>query len=200
MEQTLMNETINILNELDYKLKEASPGIVNPYYIKENMYFEKTLQKDQNGDKFMYILLHGSYPVKYILLSEDCNEYLNYVKENEDYLKTKELVEECDDDKYGVFKVIWMSTFCKLVFNDIIEFPSLPNGFDTRVNNGNLIVEKKIKCDIEESDCDVPNCQTGNTYCYDGYKIIRRNAKDIKEEIINANKELLKWAKSLQKI
>jgi len=179
-----MDETVRLLNSKGYKVKESCAGVVNPYYIREQYYCDIQLQKDANNDKYLYIMLHGEYPVKYILLLENSEEYLKYVDEHPEYLINKSSVEECDTDKYGVFKVIWICTYCEISFTDIIDISFLPDGFEKKVKNG-TVISKKIMCDKEECD------ELGNT------RIIRRTDKDIEQDIIVANKILLEWAKEL---
>ena len=179
-----MIETVKLLNDKGYKVKESFTGVTNPYYTREHAYWDVDLKIDVNGDKYMYIFLHGWYPVKYILLSEDSEEYLEYVEKNPTYLETKTSMEEYKDDKYGVFKVIWISTYCKVSFVGVIDIPFLPEGFEKEIKECTIIY-KKIMCDKEVND----ELEESN--------VIRRDEKDIEQDIITANKLLFEWAKEL---
>lgn len=119
---TLMAETISLLNKKGYKTLSSNAGHVYHYFIRKRAYSKEDLKTDSNGIKFMYVGYHNGTPVKYELVSQDSNDFIEYKSSHQDLVLSKD---------YGVFRVTIPVITIQITFNKSYDFQDLPRDWKT---------------------------------------------------------------------
>lgn len=113
---TLMAETISLLNKKGYKTLSSNAGHVYHYFIRKRTYLQEDLKIDSYGNKFMYVGYHNGTPVKYELISQDDSSHLST----------------------DSFKVTFPVIILEIIFDKPYQFKNLPgnwyfNKFDNSI-------------------------------------------------------------------
>ncbi len=117
---TLMAETISLLNHKGYKTLSSNAGHVYQYFIRDGVYYsQEDLKTDNNGTSYLYVGCHNGTPVKYELISQD-----NINQEN---LTT------------GIFKVTFPIIKLYILFDKQYSFNDLPSGWYLYANDNTII-------------------------------------------------------------
>lgn len=178
---TLIAKSISLLNQKGYHTISSNAGHVYHYFLSKHSYTKKSLQIDDNGNKYMYLGYHGGYPVKYELVSEESKDFVEY--QNSHPILS---LDEVDDMSVGIFRVTFPHTTLKIEFIEQYDFPNLPTDWFTK-------------------DSDIRYLE-GRTEDYTRIDYIFRNIKyewtnfnidDFEERIIKANNDLLHWVEQL---
>lgn len=168
---TLMAETISLLNKKGYKTLSSNAGHVYHYFIRKRTYSQEDLKTDSNGNKYMYVGYHGGVSVKYQLVSEDSNDYKEYTPKNSEVKLGRQKV-----DNYTYFNAVFKVTFpivtLIVMFNKQYSFTGLPNNWYFNSNDNSIIC--KIDYDFDTIDF-----------------------KTLDDIIVKTNQELLQWAKRI---
>lgn len=131
---TLIANSISQLAKKGYKTISSNSGHVYHYFLNKWSYFQDSLLTDNNHHQYMFLEYSGGLPVKYELVSQDSDDFLEYQSQHPQIL-----LKNTYDISVGIFRVTIPIVKVEIVFDKKYNFPTLPNKFRT---DGNSIVSK----------------------------------------------------------
>jgi len=117
---TLIAESISLLNKKGYKTISSNAGHVYHYFVRKSPYSSNDLLTDENNNHYMYIMYHGEFPVKYELVLQDSNDFSEYKKQYTELELTNE---------YRLFKVTIPIVKTVIKFEEKYYFTNLPRNY-----------------------------------------------------------------------
>jgi len=116
---TLMAETISLLNQKGYKTLSSNAGHVYHHFFRSKTYTQEDLKTDNNGTSYLYVGYHNGTPVKYELISQD--------DINQEDLTT------------GMFRVTFPVVKLYILFDKQYAFNNLPSNWYFNANDNTIV-------------------------------------------------------------
>lgn len=182
---TLIAETISILNKKGYKTICSNAGHVYHYFLRHFWYKEEELIN--NGDKqYLIVGYHGdldgsAFPVKYELVSRDSKEFAEYIETHKNIS-----FETSGDDKINVFRVMFPIIIISIKFNKPYDFFDLPHDFFSQD-----IVVRQFEGRTKDYS-QIQEIMSRIDYDFEEF-----NEEMLLKEIEKKNNDLLLWTKDL---